>query len=116
MDCYLEFRYCAALYRPLYHETECFIAIDSLQLINTFVKNSTTILLEINLDDWAVYLSKQKRDRNMIEFFNNHVCVISGGAFSIRICFNEIPENAPLVNQQTKKTTTDLICKILCLD
>lgn len=50
------------------------------------------------MDDWAVYLSKQKRDRHKIDLLNDYVCVISGGAFEVKLYFNEPVENMPLVN------------------
>ncbi|CAF1606489.1 unnamed protein product, partial [Adineta ricciae] len=102
VDWHLEFRHCAAHYRPLYFDTKCFVAIDSLTLTNTFVKNSKTTLLELNLDDWAIYLSKQKRDRYQIDLLNDYISVINGGAFEIKLCFNEptedVPMNDPLVD------------------
>ncbi|UJR38243.1 hypothetical protein I4U23_030916 [Adineta vaga] len=96
VDWHLEFRHCAAHYRPLYSDTKCFVAIDSLTLTNTFVKNSKTTLLELNLDDWAIYLSKQKRDRYQIDLSNDYISVINGGAFEIKLCFNESTEDMPM--------------------
>ncbi|CAF3761845.1 unnamed protein product [Rotaria sordida] len=98
LEWHLEFRHCGIHYRPLYFDTKCFVAIDSLTLTNTFVKNSKTTLLELNLDDWAIYLSKQKRDRYKIDLLNDYICIISGGAFEIKLCFNEPVENTPITN------------------
>ncbi|CAF3441805.1 unnamed protein product [Rotaria sp. Silwood1] len=98
LEWHLEFRHCAVYYRPLYFDTKCFVAIDSLTLANTFVKNSKTTLLELNLDDWAIYLSKQKRDRYKIDLLNDYVCIISGGAFEVKLCFNEPVENTPIID------------------
>ncbi|CAF4183246.1 unnamed protein product, partial [Rotaria sp. Silwood2] len=98
LEWHLEFRHCAVHYRPLYFDTKCFVAIDSLTLTNTFVKNSKTTLLELNLDDWAIYLSKQKRDRYKIDLLNDYICIISGGAFEVKLCFNEPVENTPITD------------------
>jgi hypothetical protein len=51
----------------------------------------------LNLDDWAIYLSKQKRDRYQIDLLNDYICIISGGAFEIKLCFNDLIENTPMV-------------------
>ncbi|CAF3407371.1 unnamed protein product [Rotaria socialis] len=98
VEWHLEFRHCAIHYRPLYFDSKCFVAIDSLTLTNTFVKNSKTTLLELNLDDWAIYLSKQKHDRYKIDLLNDYICIISGGAFEIKLCFNEPVENTAMMD------------------
>ncbi|CAF4303803.1 unnamed protein product, partial [Adineta steineri] len=62
----------------------------------TIVKSSKTTLIEINLEDWAIYLSKQKRDRHQIDLLNDYISVINGGAFEIKLYFNEPTENMPM--------------------
>ncbi|CAF0936928.1 unnamed protein product [Adineta steineri] len=96
VDWHLEFRHCAIYYRPLYSDTRCFVALDSLAVTNTIVKSSKTTLIEINLEDWAIYLSKQKRDRHQIDLLNDYISVINGGAFEIKLYFNEPTENMPM--------------------
>ncbi|CAF0862579.1 unnamed protein product [Didymodactylos carnosus] len=92
VEWHLEFRHCAISYKPLYFDVKCFVAIDSLTLASTYVKNSKTTLLELNLDDWAIYLTK-KRDRYQIDVHNDYVCVVNGGAFEIKLCFNDLIED-----------------------
>jgi len=51
----------------------------------------------LNLDDWAIFLSKQKRDRYQIDLLNDYICIINGGAFEIKLCLNDLIENVPMV-------------------
>jgi hypothetical protein len=57
-------------------------------------------LFRLTLDDWAIYLSKQKRDRYQIDLLNDYICIINGGAFEIKLCFNDLIENTPMVKTQ----------------
>jgi hypothetical protein len=54
-------------------------------------------VFRLNLDDWSIYLSKQKRDRHQIDLLNDYICIINGGAFEIKLCFNELQENLVMV-------------------
>ncbi|CAF0882237.1 unnamed protein product [Didymodactylos carnosus] len=100
VEWYLEFRHCAISYRPLHFDVKCFVAIESLTLASTYVKNSKTTLLELDLDEWAIYLSK-KREKYQIDVQNDYVCVMNGGAFEVKLCFNDLVEEilkSPLVD------------------
>lgn len=55
------------------------------------------LTFRLNLDDWAIFLSKQKRDRHQIDLLNDFICIINGGAFEIKLCFNESSEDSPMV-------------------
>ena len=44
-------------------------------------------------------MSKQKRDRYQIDLLNDYISVINGGAFEIKLCFNEMTENIPMVKK-----------------
>jgi hypothetical protein len=59
--------------------------------------NVIFFIFRLNLDDWAIFLSKQKRDRYQIDLLNDYICIINGGAFEIKLCFNDLIENVPMV-------------------
>jgi hypothetical protein len=68
-------------------------------MIDSKFQSSFEIFVDfrLNLDDWAIFLSKQKLDRYQIDLLNDYICIINGGAFEIKLSFNELIENVPMV-------------------